>query len=494
MTLKPGDWIPHPGPQDEFCSRGEFEVLFGGAAGPGKTDCLVSLATADVDKPDYRALLLRRTFPRLEEIMDRAWVLYPSMGGEWKATEKRWYFPGGDAARGHKPFVQMGHMQHEDSKFDYQGKQFDFAGFDELTQFTETQYLYITGSRVRNVNPHIQPMVRATTNPGGEGHVWVKNRFVDVASPGATHIDPDTGLSRAYIPATLYDNPTLTENDPGYISRLQMLSKLEQRRLIHGDWEVFSGQVFRELSQRTHGCEPFDIPLEWERFMSFDWGYSHPFSVGWYAVDYDKNLYRYREWYGCVEGEPDTGLRMVAHDVANQILDIEQQHGEKITTRVCDPSIKGSLAKLRRGESVSGSILGDFNNAGVFFMQGANDRIQGLHQCHERLRLVADVDQSTGELLGEDPRFKCFNTCEDWWRTVPLLQADPKKDEDLNTDMEDHAYDEWRYACMFRPLAPQKVERIPSGSMLAERTRLKRARAYARRHGVTLDSAYRKVR
>ena len=134
---------PHKGAQEAFCRRSEFEALYGGAAGPGKTSCLVALASRQVDKPGYKAILFRRTFPRLQEIMDRCWEYYPTIGGVWRATEHRWYFPGGDASGAVKPFIQLGHLQHEDDKRNYQGKEFAWAGFDELTEFSEDQYLYL---------------------------------------------------------------------------------------------------------------------------------------------------------------------------------------------------------------------------------------------------------------------------------------------------------------------------------------------------------------
>lgn len=477
-------WIPHPGAQEEFCARGEFEVLYGGAAGPGKTDCLVALALRQIAHPRYRALLLRRTFPQLQEIIDRCWVLYPSMGGIYRATEHRWYFPSGAT-------VALGHMQHEDDKYNYQGKEFHFIGFDELTQFSEAQYTYLF-SRCRSTDPEIQPMIRATTNPGGIGHLWCKERFLSPMSPRHTHIDPRTGLSRAFVPGTIYDNPTLIDNDPGYLARLEALPEIERKRLLDGDWEVFEGQVFGDLSMRVHGVEPFDIPPEWERMMVFDWGYAKPFSCGWYAIDYDENLYRYREWYGCKEGEADVGLKMVARDVAEKILEIEGP--EKIRYRIADPSIWGPTPRPRKHETIGNSIFEDMAGEGVYFLKANNDRLQGKHQCHERLKLIPDIDDSTGEVLNERPRMFIFNDCEHFWRTVPMLQADSKNVEDVNTDQEDHIYDEWRYACMAKPISPRKVERIPPGSFAHERQRLIRARKYARERGVSLEAAYRRIR
>jgi len=279
-------WQPHPGPQEDFCSRGEFEVLFGGAAGPGKTDCLIMEATRHVHHPTYSAVIFRRTFPQLQEIIDRCWHWYPKInpGAQYRSTEHRWYWPSGAT-------INLSHMQFEADKYSHQGKEYHFVGFDEVTQFTVSQYLYLH-SRVRSTDAAIPIRIRATTNPGGIGHVWCKERFVDIAAPLRPYVDPNTGQSRVFIPASVHDNPTLVENDPAYVKRLEALPEIEKMRLLYGVWDVFEGQVFPDLSQRVHGFEPFQPPPEWEKFMVFDWGYAKPFSIGWYAVDFDGIIYR----------------------------------------------------------------------------------------------------------------------------------------------------------------------------------------------------------
>jgi len=479
-------WRPHPGPQTNYFERDEFEVLFGGSAGPGKTDCLIWDAARLVGMPRYHGLLLRRTFPQLQEVIDRCWEYYPACGGTYRATEHRWYFSSGAK-------ITLGHMQHEDDKYNYQGKEFSFVGWDELTQFTETQYLYLF-SRCRSTNPDMPTFFRATTNPGGIGHLWAKERFVDIGRPGATHTDPQTGLTRAFIPAKIQDNPTLIDNDPGYLARLQALPEIERKRLMDGDWEVFEGQVFTELSQRIHGCEPFDIPPEWERFMVIDWGFAKPFCIIWCAVDYENLLYVYREWYGCKEGHVDAGLRMVAGEVAQGLLDREEP-GERVRVRLADPSMWNRQPQNRRNELVGQDLHQDFIGQGVPLLRADNDRIQGINQVHKRFALETDVDKETGEILNEYPRIQIFNTCEHFWRTVPSLQADTRRIEDVDTRQEDHAYDCLRYACMFKPLRPTKVRPgAPRGSFQSERAKLARARKYARSHSVSIDVAYMKVR
>ena len=478
------DWQPHPGPQTEFCSRGEFEVLFGGAAGPGKTDCLVIEAARHAGTPGYKGLLLRRTYPRLQEIFDRCWKYYPQLGGEFKSTEKRWYW-------GRDSFIQLGHMQHEDDKHDYQGKEFTFIGVDELTQFTETQYLYLH-SRARSTETSVPIRIRCTTNPGGIGHNWVKERFVDAAAPGQTFIDKATGQSRTFIPATVHDNPTLFDNDPNYVRRLEALPEVERKRLLLGIWDVFEGQVFVELSQRTHGCDPFPIPPEWEKWMAFDWGYSKPWCALWFAVDLDGVVYLYREKYGSKDGKPiDVGAKMTNTDIARAILACET---EKVRIRVADPAC-WSPTKVKGSNKVHGpSFIEDAQREGLFFLKADNDRLRGKQQVHQRLKLEETVNPETGEVEKEAPRMVAFNDLENWWRTMLQLREDPKNIEDVDTDQEDHLYDVTRYGVMLRPIVPRRAVKELQGTFASERKRLLRAKEFSRRHGVSLAAAYQRIR
>lgn len=475
------EWYPFPGPQTEFCSRGEFEVLFGGAAGPGKTDCLIMEALRHVSFPTYSGILFRRTFPQLQEIVDRCWRWYPLVGGQYRATEHRWYFPSGGK-------ITLSHMQHADDRYNHQGKEYHFAGFDELTQFSQDQYLYIF-SRVRGVNPEIPLRVRATTNPGGIGHAWVKERFVDIAPPGQTWIDPNTGLSRAFIPAKVTDNPALVEADPGYIKRLEALPEVERKRLRDGDWESFEGQVFIELSQRVHGCNPFEIPPDWPKYMAFDWGFARPWAALYMAVDFDNTIYIYREIYGCKPGAINVGVRQTNDEICDMIRNTEK---EKISVRVADPACWSPT--MRANKIIGPSFQEDASKHGLFFLKADNDRIRGKQQLHQRLQMEAETDIHTGEVKREWPRMVVFNTCVNWWKTMMEIRESPKDPEDVDTDQEDHLYDVTRYLCMSRPVTPRRKADIPPGTFAAERRRMIRAREYSRKHSVSLDAAYSRVR
>ena len=488
------DWYPHPGPQKEFCSRGEFEVLFGGAAGPGKTDCLIFEATRFVEHRGYRGLILRRTFPQLQEIIDRCWNWYPYMGGTYRAGEHRWYWDTGGT-------VQLGHMQHEADKYNYQGKEFHFIGFDEVTQFTSTQYTYLH-SRARSTDPDIPVRIRATTNPGGIGHIWCRERFVEIVKPFETYIDPQTGQSRCFIPAKVYDNPTLIENDPQYVRRLESLPEIEKQRLLHGVWDVFEGQVFVELTQRLHGCDSFDIPPEWEKFMAFDWGYSRPWAALWFAVDFDGILYLYREKYGAKDYEdwvsgkntsPDwnKGVRQTNTEICREILKCET---EKINYRVADPACWAPTKLRGSNKNFGPSFIEDARNENLFFLKADNDRMRGKQQVHERFKLEEETDPKTGEVTDEYVRFQAFTSCKRWWGEMQALYEDPKNPEDVDTDQPDEGYDCFRYGAMSRPIIPKIKPKERPGTFQAERKRLIKAKQYARRHGLSLAAAYARVR
>lgn len=478
-------WQPWPGPQTDFCSRWEFEVLYGGAAGGGKTDCIVAEALRDVGNEDYRGILLRRTFPESEEIIDRCENLYHLLGGEY--VNKFWHFPSGAK-------IKVGSMQREKDKYAYRGKTYHYIGFDETSMFSPTQYLYLF-SRCRSTNPNIKPRIRGGTNPGGEGHQFLKDRFqIGIIPPGQTIFDARTGLSRVFIPAKLKDNPTLALNDPDYVKRLMALPELERMRLMEGLWDAFEGQAIPELNidvhaMERHGMKPSDIPKEWPRYRSFDWGYATPFSVGWWAADIDGRLYRYREWYGQKEGdERNVGLRMNATEVAREIRRIEHDANEKILPGPADPDIWNPRWQGFSGKKfgvVGGSVAEDMAAEGVHFLQADNDRILGRQQVHKRLEL-----DERG-----DPQIMVSVECKDFWRTMPLLREYHGNPEDIESKhVEDHIYSEVRYMCMFKPAKPKLQEPNTFNTFQHERKKLIKARQLATRRGISLADAYGRVR
>lgn len=447
-------WTPNP-KQIEFMRRWEDEALYGGAAGGGKSDALVAEALRQVHIPHYKGLIIRKTFPQLAELVDKTLNYYTRAFPKavYNSSRHCWMFPSGAK-------IYFGSLQHTKDRLRYQGQAYDYIAFDELTHFTFDEYSYLF-SRNRPNGPGTRCYIRATANPGGIGHGWVKERFITPA-PAMTTMWEDVKIrfpngreetrrkSRIFVPSTVFDNPQLLQNDPDYITRLAALPEAERNALLYGDWGSFSGQVFIEWRNdpdhyhdriNTHVIAPFKVPSEWPIHMSMDWGYRKPFSVGWYAVDYDKRIYRIREYYGSKNGAPNVGAEMEPAAVARELKKIEADdpnlRGRRIW-RVADPAIFGT----QTGESVAQM----FAREGVYFEKGEHARIDGKMQIHNRLAFDEDGK----------PMLYIFNTCRNFIRTVPNLVYDDKNVEDINTTGEDHIYDELRYMCMNYVIAPRK--------------------------------------
>lgn len=444
-------WTPQP-KQAVFMARKEYEALYGGAAGGGKSDALVIEALRQVHIPHYKALILRKTFPQLSELVDKTLQYYPQAfpGAKYNDSKHYWRFPSGAK-------VIFGAMQHAKDRTKYQGQAYDFIAFDELTHFTHEEYMYLF-SRNRPNGPGTRVYIRSTANPGGVGHAWVKDRFITAAPPmtsipeKVTWLEPDgtkreQTQTRIFVPSSVFDNPALLHNDPMYIQRLASMPEADRQALLYGDWDTFSGQVFIEWRndpehyedrRNSHVIAPFRIPSSWKVWRSFDWGYSKPFSCHWYAVDHDKRLYCIRELYGCT-GEPDIGLRWEPSAVAGKIKEIEAEDPNlrgRSVFGVADPAIFN--------RSGTESIAGLFEQMRIFFEPGDHERVNGKMQVHHRLSF-----DDNGV-----PMLYVFSTCRHMIRTLPALVYDEANVEDVDTKGEDHAYDELRYICMRNPISP----------------------------------------
>ncbi len=449
-------WTPQP-KQAIFMQRGEYEALYGGAAGGGKSDALIIEALRQVHIPHYKALILRKTYPQLAELIDKSLKYYKAIypKAQYNVSTHTWTFPSGAK-------IVFGSLQYKKDREKYQGQAFDFIAFDELTHFSFEEYSYLF-SRCRPNGPGTLCYIRATANPGGIGHGWVKERFITIAQPMHTvweensWIDPEgkehkTKLSRIFVPSSVFDNPALLKNDPGYVHRLASLPTAEKNALLYGDWDSFSGQVFTEwrndiehYSDRinTHVINPFIVPQEWGIWCGLDWGYSRPFSVGWYAVDRERRIYRIRELYG-TNGTPNVGVKWEPTALAKEIKRIENEDpnlkGRRIN-RVGDPAIWGS-----DGTESIGALM---ERERVYFEKGNNARIDGKMQVHHRFAF-----DERGV-----PMVYVFNTCKHFIRTVPNLVYSQSNVEDIDTDGEDHIYDEFRYVCMKNPIAPPEQKK-----------------------------------
>lgn len=436
--------------QRAFHASKAFEVLYGGAAGGGKSyACVWDALLRCLRHPGTEAFLFRRTYQELEKnLVAIAQRVIPPQLGTYSASHYAFRLVNGSTMR-------FCHCNNEDAdKLRYQGAEIHWLYIDELTHFRRDTYEYLR-TRVRaDRRLGIRPLVRCTANPGGPGHAWVRERFVDPAPPGTIIREPVASAilgrtqvrTRQFIQATVRDNPYI---DDDYVFELESKPRALRDALLLGRWDAFEGQAFPEWTddpahyadgRYTHVIAPFDPPAHWPRWISFDYGYSRPFSCGVWAVGERGEVYRYKEVYGC-DGAPNEGVRLAPGDIARRIersLEPERRAGIAVFG-VADPSIwDGS-----RGASVYDQMREAV--PALFLSPGNNARLPGKAQLHERLRFDADGR----------PMLQVCTTCRDFIRTVPALAYDPAAVEDIDTRAEDHAYDETRYFLMSRPLPPR---------------------------------------
>ena len=438
---------PNPGPQTDFLAATETQVLYGGSAGGGKSYALLADPVRYFGNGNFNGLLLRRTNDELRELKWESQKLYPRVipGAKWKEKDSSWVFPSGAK-------LWMSYLDRDEDVLRYQGQSFCWIAFDELTQYpTPFAWNYLF-SRLRSTDPELKNYLsmRSTSNPGGPGHQWVKKMFVDPAAPnkafwatdietGQTLVDPDTGkglFKRRFIPARLSDNPYLYD-DGIYRTNLLSLPEDQRRKLLDGDWTVNEGAAFPEFRTHIHTCEPFEIPHEWRRFRSCDYGYSSNSAVHWFAIDPSYNiLYVYRELYT---------TKKTGRELAREILSLEA--GERISYGVLDSSVWHQ----RGGEGPS--IAEEMIAEGCRWRpadRSKGSRVNGKNRLHELLKIDPDT---------EKPGIIFFNNCRQIIADLPMIPSDPKGGDDIDDRYaSDHAYDSVRYGISSRPMPRSPFE------------------------------------
>lgn len=441
------------------------EVLYGGAAGGGKSHLMrIASIVWCMSIPGLNVYLFRRIREDLiKNHMDGPKGFYALLAplvdsGAVKIIKDEIRFWNGSK-------IYLCHCKDEKHRYKYQGAEMHVLMIDELTHFTKKIYKFLRG-RVRavglNVPDHYKglfPRILCGSNPGNIGHTWVKSDWIDLLSPMEIKQMPDDegGMLRQFIPALLEDNPSMIADDPTYEAKLMGLGGNLALAMRYGDWDVVEGAFFDCFDRKKHVVKPHKLPAHWTRFRSFDWGSAKPFSVGWWAVSdgelpqYPRGaLIRYREWYGA-KG-PDIGLKMTCEAVAAGIL--EREKGEVITYGVADPAI---------WQEDGGPSIAERMGPKMKWKKADNRRCAGWDQMRARM---------TGH--DDKPMMYVFETCKDYIRTVPALQHDDVRPEDLDTNAEDHVADETRYGCMSRPYvkpAPQIPKDITALPTLGEMTR-----------------------
>lgn len=410
-------------------------VGYGGARGGGKSWFVRWKAVLlCLQYPGIKVLITRRTYRELYN--NHIAPLLLMLGGiaTYIKSDKIFFFPNGST-------ICFGYCDGDEDLGQYQGAEYDIWFADEAGQFQESWLVQIDAC-VRGTND-FPKRTYYTLNPGGPSHGYFKRLFIDRRFQEQEHPE-----DYAFIQALCTDNHALMSSQPGYLRALEKLPPKLRKAWLDGDWDVYEGQFFEDFYDRpahyqdrkfTHVIEPFEIPADWKIYRSFDWGYHRPFSCGWWAIDYDGVAYRILELYGCT-GTPNQGVRWTPDQVFDKIRQIETEHrwlrGKKITG-IADPAIWDG----ETGESIAQTAA----RHQVYFTPGDHKRLPGWMQVHYRLQL-----DENGY-----PQMHIFKNCRAFIRTLPLLQYDKQKPEDVDTEGEDHVADEVRYFCMARPLRPQ---------------------------------------
>lgn len=420
--------------QTLFLKDKHRHIAYGGARGGGKSWAVRTKSKLLAFRyPGIKILIVRKTYKELQN--NHIEQLTAELAGfaKYNRSDKMFRFPNGST-------ISFGYCANEGDLGQYQGAEYDVVFIDEAGQLQES-WIRKINLCVRGTNG-FPKRTYYTLNPGGPGHAYFKRVFVD------RNFNPDEDPNDYFfIQAKVEDNKALMDTQPDYLRELENLPPTLRAAWKDGRWDVYEGQFFEDFRDDpehyqdrrwTHVIAPFEIPDGWKICRSYDFGYGKPFSCAWWAVDYDGTIYRIMELYGCTR-TPNEGVKWTPDKQFEEIHKTEMQHPwlkGKTIIGVADPAIWDAS----RGESVADTAA----RYGVFFTPGDNERIAGWMQCHYRLQFDEDGY----------PRMYVFNTCRAFIRTIPTLIYDEHRAEDLDTKMEDHVADEWRYFCMSRPIKP----------------------------------------
>jgi hypothetical protein len=426
------------------------DVLYGGARGGGKTDGLLGdWATHAEDYGRYaRGVFFRKSYPELEEVERRCHEIFPGFGAQWQATKRTWVWPNGASLR-------LRFLERDLDAEGFQGHSYDWVGCDELGNWPSSVGIDKLRACLRSAH-RVPCFFRASANPGGVGHNWVKARYIDPAPAMMPFWAEETianmtiRTQRCFIPATLDDNPILLYSDPGYWQRVVAAASGNEalvKAWRHGDWDIIAGGMLDDVwDAQWHVLEPFAVPTTWRIRRAFDWGSSKPFAVAWFAHadgetpapngrTYPKSTrVLLMEYYGW-NGKPNEGLRMTNTEIARQIKMIEgaSAYGGRLLPGPADSQIF---------DVVNGtSIADEMARQGVRWQaaqKGPGSRRQGAQLLRQRLKASMQWPM-------EEPGLFIFSSCRQWLRTVPVMPRDPKNPDDVDSEAEDHLYDCTRY-------------------------------------------------
>lgn len=458
-------WCAQEGSQALFLSSPIFETLYEGTRGPGKTDALLADFCQHVGQGygnAWRGILFRETYPQLSDVVakSKAWFKLWFPGATFNESTYTWKFPTGEE-------LLLRHMKKPDDYWNYHGHAYPWIAFEELVSWATSACYLAMMSCCRSTVPGMPRKYRATTNPYGKGHNWVKARWQLPQMRGRVIVEE--GMEpRVAIHGNIHENKILLEADPNYINRIRMASSNPSMTdaWLTGSWDITSGGMFDDLWKAdTHIVPRFLVPRSWTIDRAFDWGSSKPFSVGWWAESDGTtltfpsgrtmstirgDLFRVGEWYGCKKGEENVGLNMLAKDIAVGIKMREAAQGW--AGRVKPGPADSSIFDEENGNNIGR----DMKNAGVDFAhadKGPGSRKQGWEQIRKRLRAALNIDEEGKPRSGprEEPAlYVVGETCAGFLRTVPSIARDDDDPDDVDTDVEDHIGDETRYRVRFK--------------------------------------------
>lgn len=483
-------WQANPGPQTALIECPIKEVFYGGARGGGKTEGSIGdwLEHANTYGEGAVGIFFRRTFKQLEEVIARTKQIFPRLGAQYYELPKaEWVMPGGGR-------LKFRYLERDSDAEEYQGHSYTRIYIEEATNFPSPRPINLLRATLRS-GIGVPCCIRLTGNPGGPGHHWVKKRYIDPAPLGLkilteTFIDPLTKESiteeRVFIPSKVNDNPKVGAAYRGSLHQAAMGDPMLLKAWLNGDWDIIQGAYFDCWDPKIHIVPPDTyrfIPPNAQRLRAMDWGVAKPFSIGWYAIADGKwkhpdlpapfpegAFIKYREWYGS-NGQPDMGLRMNPESVARGILTRQQLARENIEYGVADPSIFANTTGISIAETMARSAC--------FWRRGDNKRIPGWVEF--RHRLLGSQWQDSALV----PMLYFAANCEDSIRTIPILQHDESNIEDVESESEDHAADETRYAIMSRPMPAEQaasplesydIREMTISQLVARQTKLRKAR------------------
>lgn len=461
-------WVPQDGSQKRFLDCPFFEVLYEGTRGPGKTDALIMDFCQHVGQgfgSEWKGILFRQTYPQLVDVISKSkkWIPRIFPGAKYNASEHFWTFPTGE-------ILYFRQFNRDDDYWNYHGHEYPWIGWEELCNWsTDVGYKRMM-SCCRSTNPRIPRKYRATTNPYGPGHNWVKMRFrlpqyryrpIFDSKDDEGKLEPP----RVAIHGYLHENRILLSSDPEYISRIRAAARnaAEVAAWVFGSWDIVAGGMFDDVwDPAVHILKPFQIPNSWRIDRSFDWGSSKPFSVGWWAESDGSDvrladgtwrstvrgdLFRINEWYGW-NGKPNEGLKMLATDIAKGILEREIKMGYH--GRVKAGPADSSIFDVENGVSIAIDMQKNIrlDNGEVYkgiFFTPADKRPGSRKHGWELLRKAFKSGKKPPVGVRENPGVFVFENCTQFIRTMPVLSRDKNDMDDVDSDTEDHIADEVRY-------------------------------------------------